>query len=251
MATKFEQLSRWFDNPIGQALLQSEKKHLLSYWHRAKGKSLLTLGHEFQNDLIMLSGIARSFLVSPVADHQVAHSHTICADFEELPILPQSMDVVFLPHVLEFTDNPYQVLREVDRVLQPEGYLIIISFNPISFFGIKRLFSWRKQVPWSGNFRRPKRVADWLNLLNYNVIATKMIFYRPPIKKQKLLSKLMFLDNMGKTLLRPCGGGAYILMAQKKVWGMTGITPQWRSLKNVNNGMIKHAPRGAHREQTN
>jgi Methyltransferase domain len=39
--------------------------------------------------------------------------------FEELPFATQSIDLVVMPHILEFAQEPHQVLREVDRVLLP------------------------------------------------------------------------------------------------------------------------------------
>ncbi len=51
-----------------------------------------------------------------------------------------SIDLVFLPHTLEFSADPHQVLRETERVLIPEGRVIILGFNPLSSLGLWRLF---------------------------------------------------------------------------------------------------------------
>lgn len=58
---------------------------------------------------------------------------------EELPFETQSLDLVALPHVLESTADPHQVLREVDRVLRPEGRLIVSGLNPVSLWGARHL----------------------------------------------------------------------------------------------------------------
>jgi len=57
-------------------------------------------------------------------------------DYTALPFAAASIDLVLLPHVLEFASNPHQVLREVERVLVPEGQVVIAGFNPISLFGL-------------------------------------------------------------------------------------------------------------------
>jgi ubiquinone/menaquinone biosynthesis C-methylase UbiE len=60
-------------------------------------------------------------------------------DFGELPFATQSLDLVVLPHVLEFAAEPHQVLREVERVLIPEGQVIICGFNPSSLWGMRQV----------------------------------------------------------------------------------------------------------------
>ena len=62
----------------------------------------------------------------------------IALDFAELPFASQSLDLVVQPHVLEFAAEPHQVLREVERVLIPEGQLIICGFNPASLWGLRQ-----------------------------------------------------------------------------------------------------------------
>ena len=51
-----------------------------------------------------------------------------------------SLDLIVLPHALEFTDDPHLMLREAYRVIRPEGQIVIAGFNPFSLFGAKRYF---------------------------------------------------------------------------------------------------------------
>ena len=71
------------------------------------------------------------------APQRQAKPRVICR-YDELPFASQSIDLVALPHVLEFTDDPHEVLREVARVLMPEGRLIITGFNPLSLWGMRQ-----------------------------------------------------------------------------------------------------------------
>jgi hypothetical protein len=58
-------------------------------------------------------------------------SHKTCVSLEpgaavrarawELPIASNSVDLVVLPHVLEFSAEPHRILREAERVLMPAG----------------------------------------------------------------------------------------------------------------------------------
>ncbi|NDU92496.1 MAG: class I SAM-dependent methyltransferase, partial [Ferrovum sp.] len=85
------------------------------------------------------------------------------ADPEALPVATQSIDLAVLPHALEFSGNPHAILRELDRVMMPEGRLIITGFNPNSLWGMRQFFSRGKDTyPWCGHFISLSRLKDWL-----------------------------------------------------------------------------------------
>ncbi|MFM1760358.1 MAG: hypothetical protein RLY75_1629, partial [Pseudomonadota bacterium] len=67
--------------------------------------------------------------------------HQIEGSSGELPFASESIDLLVLPHVLEFAADPHQILREAERVLRPEGRLIISGFNPASLWGMRQYLS--------------------------------------------------------------------------------------------------------------
>jgi ubiquinone/menaquinone biosynthesis C-methylase UbiE len=64
-------------------------------------------------------------------------------------------------------------MREIERVLKPEGLLVILNFNPWSFW-VRYQFLWDKKMAdsWGGHFISRSRVLDWLKLLNFEVIVS-------------------------------------------------------------------------------
>ena len=58
-------------------------------------------------------------------------------DPRQLPFAANSIDLVVMPHVLEFYDDPHQILREVERILIPEGQIVLTGFNLIPV-GLRR-----------------------------------------------------------------------------------------------------------------
>ena len=46
-------------------------------------------------------------------------------NYEALPFKNASLDLVVLPHTLELSFDPHATLREVERVLVPEGRVVI------------------------------------------------------------------------------------------------------------------------------
>jgi len=151
----------------------------------------------------------------------------IRADFEHLPVASQSIDLLLLPHVLEFASDPHQILREVERVLMPEGHVLISGFNPLSLWGVKRFFNRRSaHYPWSGDFISLPRAKDWLSLLNFEVTGGRLCCYAPPFANPRWLERFRFMEDAGDRWW-PLGGGVYFLLAKKRVHGMRLILPSW------------------------
>jgi SAM-dependent methyltransferase len=131
-------------------------------------------------------------------------------------------------HSLDYSPDPHQALREVERVLIPEGRLIIMGFNPWSLFGLMRLFSVGSgKPPWSGFLFPTRRINDWLSLLGFDLVSVEYLFYRPPIQNQTFMQRLLFLEQLGRKAW-PRGGSVYIIEAVKRSATLTPIKPKWR-----------------------
>jgi len=153
---------------------------------------------------------------------------TVAGDPARLPIASQSLDLIVLPHVLEFCANPHQVLREAERVLMPEGQIVISGFNPISLWGLSRLLGGRRQkYPWRGEFVGLLRLRDWLKLLGFELNGGKFGCYAPPFSQAKWLHRFRMLESAGDRWWA-IGGGVYVVRAVKRVVGMRIVTPAWR-----------------------
>ena len=150
-------------------------------------------------------------------------------DFTELPFASQSLDLVVLPHVLEFAAEPHQVLREVERVLIAEGQLIVIGFNPTSLWGAWQAagrLGGASYLPRAGEFISVPRLRDWLKLLNMEVNRGYFGCYAPPCQTEKWLSRFSFMEKAGERWW-PYFGAVYIVHAIKRVKGMRLIGPAW------------------------
>lgn len=87
----------------------------------------------------------------------------LLGDPSAIPLLGSSVDACVLAHTLDYTSDPHQVLREVERVLTADGWLILSGFNPHSLVGAGRLFRrLRRHQPWRTRMFAPERVTDWL-----------------------------------------------------------------------------------------
>lgn len=150
------------------------------------------------------------------------------ADAHHLPFAGNSLDLVLLPHVLEFDANPHQILREVDRVLVPEGSAVVMGFNPFSLWGLRRFFAGRGgEPPWQGRYLGVPRLRDWFALLGHETRSGAFGCYVPPVSEEKWLRRWQFMESAGDRWW-PVAGGVYVVQAIKRQQGMRFVTPKWR-----------------------
>ena len=211
--------AEWFATPLGQYLLAREQAYFDKAVADVFGYNAFQLGMP-GIDLLRGSRIALQCRVDPVGPAAMR------ADFRDLPIASNSADLVVLPHVLEFSDDPHQILREVARVLLPEAQVMIACFNPWSLWGSRRLFGRKTHYPWNGLFINLPRLKDWCALLGLEISGGRMSCYVPPCASEKWLGRFEFMEAAGDRWW-PIAGGVYFLQAVKRVRGMRLIMPKW------------------------
>lgn len=147
----------------------------------------------------------------------------------QLPFAEQSLDLLALPHVLDFVEDPHAVLREAARVLVPEGRLLIAGFNPWSLWGLRRFKPGEDAagLPWKSNALALPRLKDWLALLGLEIMHGEFLCYGLPLQRESWLSKTRFLELAGDRWW-PAAGSVYCLDVVKRVKGMRIIEPQWQ-----------------------
>lgn len=213
--------AEWFATPLGRDLLAREQAYFDETVADIFGFNALQLGLP-QFDFLRACRIPLRAAIG------VGEGVRVVADAHFLPVASQSIDLLLLPHVLEFAADPHQVLREVERVMMPEGQVLISAFNPFSLWGLKRLLNRRTDgYPWNGRFIPLMRMKDWLSLLNFEITGGRMCCYAPPFVSSRWRERLNFLEKAGDRWW-PLGGGVYFLQAKKRVHGMRLILPSWQ-----------------------
>lgn len=223
-----QQLAEWFTTSLGQRVLETELQTLESILPNMFGYHILQIGNLMQTDYLQSSRIQhRVTSILEAIENNGSEQQLYCSK-KALPIAADSVDVVVLPHILEFNTDPHQVLREMERVLIGEGYVVILGFNPWSFWGIYRsALSWLDKAPWHGKFFSPFRVKDWLSLLDFEIEQSKTIYFRPPIKNQRVNRWMSFMEKLGRYVL-PFAGGVYVIIAKKRVATLTPNRMRWK-----------------------
>lgn len=154
---------------------------------------------------------------------------------EDLPFASQSIDLLVLPHALEFADDPHRVLREVERVLIPEGQVVISGFNPMSLWGLRQVVGRSFDAPFlprEGQFLALPRLKDWLKLLGFEVNRGHFGCYRPPFSADRWQARFGFMESAGDRWWSFCGA-IYMIHAIKRVQGIRLIGPPWKDRKRA------------------
>jgi len=238
---------RWFRRPLGRSLLLLEQAQLHPLLSRLYGPVALQVGASGEVDLLENSAAAVRIVIDPLVT-AVAPASPVRAEPASLPFLGKSIHTVVLPHVLEFCADPHQVLREVDRILMPEGHVVIVGFNPISLWGLSKLLLRRQPMPWRGRFFSLHRIKDWLSLLGFEHCGGTMLQYLPPVSRARLRRRLGFLEQAGNRWW-PMLGAVYIVVAKKREFGITPLQPEWKRNGKLAPGLVEPVARGMRRGQ--
>lgn len=217
-------LSDWLETPQGRYLLEWEQARLDAMVADIFGYNAVQIGLP-EVDFLRMNRMPFRFACGRLGEVAVVSQQ------DELPFATASLDLVVLPHVLEFARRPHHVLREVERVLVPEGSVIISGFNPFSLWGVRRLVA-RKggAFPWQGQYLSVMRIKDWLTLLGFEMQNGGFGCYTPAVSSAEWIDRWRFMDKAGSRWWPVCGA-AYVVQGIKRVQGMRVITPNWREKK--------------------
>ncbi len=241
----------WQDLPFGELLQAEIEAKLAPWWPRIFGYHFLKAGALSSQLNSLHCNIARHFSVYDGSDANIQ------ADPHHLPVQQSAIDAVLSCFLLEFESDPYQILREFDRVLISSGYIFIVGFNPISpaFIG-KILPKYQTKLPWNGQFFMPSRVKDWLGLLGYKVLADERLMYHSllgqrgvstPNQPSKPQQAPLWQKSIANWL--PSTGSVYLIVARKMTTPLTTIkdkskvkAPNWSTAPSAGRNGLTHTP---------
>lgn len=219
-ATAQQDFSAWLSTPLGRYIVQREQ----SFFDRTVAD--LFGYYAVQVELPDYDFLRANRMPTRLIAGRGEGAQLRC-DPAQLPLPTASIDLMILPHTLDFHPDPHEVLREAERVLMPEGRLVLTGFNPWSLWGITRAARRRRGMPWAGNFLTLPRVKDWLALLGLEPCSSRIHCYAPPFSRSAWVEQFEFLEFAGDRWW-PVGGALYCLEAVKRVRGMRLIAPAWK-----------------------
>lgn len=221
-------LHEWLASAAGERLLAFERAQCEEYLAGAFGYHALQLGLPAL-DALAATPIQHRWLALPEAPAagdaaaalEQASRLALLALPQALPFAESSLDLVVLPHTLELCGDAHATLREVQRVLAPEGKVAITGINPWGVWG------WRQQrvrlmrrcglqpAPWlppETKLIAHRRLCDWLRLLGFEVDAVRFGCGLPALGQR----------------FAPALGAVYFIFATRRVYGVRPLRSGWR-----------------------
>ena len=224
--------SRFLATEFGESLLASETAALDDYLPGLVGYNLLQLSVQKAKALSSAARVGQYIQLGFAPNLDDDCGDNIWADYQSFPIANDCIDIALLHHVLDFSADPHQLLREADRTLTAGGHMVVLGFNPLSSWPLyQRYAKWGKGLPMPSQAIRRGRLTDWLSVLNYDVVHQQCYFYRPPINSLSILNRLELLEKVGQHCRLPFGI-FYLVVAKKRTFPVNFIRNYWpRAMK--------------------
>lgn len=227
--------AQWLANGISAKLLAVEQQTVARSLPDMHGLFLVQLS-ALNQVVVQNTTLKHSFFVGSSTE---ANAIT---DFEHLPFRPNSIDCTVLHHVLDYSINPHQCLREAASMTVPNGFIVLVGYNPISIWGLLRLLKLTK-MPAPVSIVSTKRLVDWLAFLGFRVESVSSCQLLPPIFMQYFPKFSSFIEN-AVIRIGISFGMSHVVVARKLVAGRTPIRPQWGRIASKGSSVIAPAARG-------
>ncbi|MFG6448369.1 class I SAM-dependent methyltransferase [Roseateles sp. BYS180W] len=251
--TEDDAWAAWLDTPPGRYLLDWAQPRIDSAVADCFGFHALQLGMPALQGL-RANRMPQRWLAQEGSEHASA---ALLCEFDALPFPSSSLDLVVLPHTLERTQDPHRCLREVERVLRPEGRLVVLGMNPAGAWVLRQnlgLLRPRRpgrprelflpELPAQAEYLGYWRLRDWLRLLGLEIFEAEFGAYRMPWRSQTWLERGAVLERLGARWW-PVLGAVYMVQAVKRVPAMRLIKPARRRAASGSAPAVavgRHAP---------
>jgi SAM-dependent methyltransferase len=213
----------WFNSTAGKSLLELEASIVQSFLEEKFGYYALQINFPEFNFLS----------TSRIKNHLFSDGNRKNIDFlvEALPFDSDSLDLVVCPHLLEQIKDKQQFFDELYRIVIPNGYCLLWSFNPFSFAGIRHSVGFDNNFPWNSNFMSSSFCQQLLKSRGFVIEEAKIFNYQPIFFDDKDFYS-PFFESIGDRWF-PLLGNVYCILARKDVPGMTPIKPKWKKEKST------------------
>jgi hypothetical protein len=214
----------WQDLPLGDELKCLIEKEIAEVSRKFFGYHLVRLGH--LSSQIELAACPIKHQINITSNSQTYTS--LVATPDDLPVSEKSVDAFLLAHELDFSKDPHQILREVDRTIMPNGYLVITGFNPLSLCGLFKYLPINKgNILHEARFFSCARVKDWLQLLGFEIVDVKHLLFNELFLNRKLRASSKW-DQCCQEYL-PLLTSMYVIVARKREIPLSMIKPKWKA----------------------
>ncbi len=230
----------WLNSPLGQRLLAAEGELLREPLAGIFGEHCVQVG-SWGEPTTFLRHVRTQY--AGIVAERAGDGVGALARAESLGLCSDSVDLLLLPHTLDYCERPHAVLREATRVLRSDGQMILLGFKPGGVWGLKRLWP---GVRYPANTRQTvaeRKLADWLELLDLRIVSRQRYFFSLP-RQAKASERFPLWQSWGERFW-PELASCYVFRVQKRLRTLTPVRTRWRRQKKVVAGLVKPSARVA------
>ncbi len=209
-------LCEFYARPLGAVVRRLLSHRIRARWRRVDGQTVMGLGFAtpylgtFRGEALRLGALMpapQGALVWPPGERGL----TVMVDEERLPLPDNCVDRLVVVHGLEFANHISQYLRELWRVLAPEGRILLIVPN--------RGGLWARTERSPFGHGRPYSRTQLERLLGeamFTPLDFSWALHVPPIERRLVLRSAIAFERMGQRFW-PSVGGVLLLEAKKEL----------------------------------
>ena len=212
---KYKELQKWYRRPVNNSIRKIMNDQIPKIKKHIAGNNVLFIG---------LSEFSKKFNseknLSFIAVDEITSSDHI-RESKKLPFEDNSHDVIIIIHALDYTENPYELVREIDRIATDDAKVALMGFNRFSLWGTLKPFMNKLNPPWLLNFHSVYNVKEWFKILGYESSYQETACFTPVISRNisKHLTKINFLQK----ILARNFGGLYFFVFNKSIIPLTPV----------------------------
>lgn len=212
-------LQRFYASPLGDAARRAVTRRLAAVWPAVANLDMLGIGYPVPYLNKCRESARRVVLMMPAEQGVEPWPSTLVAatlaEDGRLPFLDAAFDRVLLVHALEECAAPHALLREVWRVMAPEGRLVVVAANRWSFWAQSDASPFGHGRPYS----RSQLAALLADSLFEPVVSARALF-APPVNSATLARAGDAFERVGEVLW-PALGGLVLMEAVKRLYATT------------------------------
>ncbi|MGL5949285.1 MAG: class I SAM-dependent methyltransferase [Aeromonas sp.] len=220
--------SHWAQLPLGPWLSAQISAQLAQLPPFSPHARLATLGYLSQQLQWPLPPSAQRLAILP-SPHAEPAPCDLYGDFSALPLKNGALDGCLLAHQLAWQPQPHAVLREIERVLVDDGWLMITGFNPLGWVSVKRYAPFNQQrLDLGARLYHPQRIIDWLQLLGFEIYCDVRLGHTLMTLCPQLCARWPLLLRYDALC-----ASSYFIAAQKRRVPLTPARPHWQPLPSL------------------
>lgn len=213
-------LQRFYASPLGEAARRAASRRLSALWSSTGGLDILGVGYATPYLGAFRASARRAVAMMPAeqgAEPWPSDPTVLTALTEEarLPLMDAVFDRVLIVHALEEAAAPHALLREVWRVMAPEGRLVVITANRWSLWAQSGATPFGHGRPFSRT-----QLAALLSDSMFEPVASSRALYAPPMTWTPFVRAADAFERVGE-LVWPAQGGLVLMEAVKRLYATT------------------------------